>query len=511
MKESHFNSVYWKKGHNKYTKLVINKANGKPRTIHNPSKRLKIIQRKALEKLQVVKKFQPRSHAHGFAQGKSIITNAAFHQKSKRIIKMDLKDFFPSIHFGRVRGMFMAYPFEFGEKAATIMAQLACLDDKIGILPQGGPLSPYIANMMCRRLDKKLAEVARSHRCHFTRYADDITFSTNDVSQNNINGLIKETSSIIESEGFVVNKDKTKILTPEERQVVTGIIINDGINVNRRYVRNLRATLRNCDKDGIESQIERKIFRDNRSSRPNLYASLYHPSKMKFEKSYNENKELYEYNPFFIEYLEEYYELDEDKDDEFLKTLSNKYISYTFDFRNKTYQIIMNYNFNDESFDYFLNAHASALPFDYLDTISRIYCVKYNCRNIYIDNHDNKEKFLDSLIPDKKEEEEKEKEKEKDEALVKKSIFYSKTKKTIKPKNKILNYSSNKFKYKGLLKEFSDLIFGFDIYDSSNNLVLNYFDLENQIFSVKKNDDYEIVQKEENFMSFKNFAMMSKT
>jgi len=282
MKESHFNSVYWKKGHNKYTKLVINKANGKPRTIHNPSKRLKIIQRKALEKLQVVKKFQPRSHAHGFAQGKSIITNAAFHQKSKRIIKMDLKDFFPSIHFGRVRGMFMAYPFEFGEKAATIMAQLACLDDKIGILPQGGPLSPYIANMMCRRLDKKLAEVARSHRCHFTRYADDITFSTNDVSQNNINGLIKETSSIIESEGFVVNKDKTKILTPEERQVVTGIIINDGINVNRRYVRNLRATLRNCDKDGIESQIERKIFRDNRSSRPNLYASLYHPSKIYF-------------------------------------------------------------------------------------------------------------------------------------------------------------------------------------------------------------------------------------
>ena len=229
---------------------------------------------------------------------------------------------------------------------------------------------------------------------------------------------------------------------------------------------------------------------------------LYHPSKMKFEKSYNENKELYEYNPFFIEYLEEYYELDEDKDDEFLKTLSNKYISYTFDFRNKTYQIIMNYNFNDESFDYFLNDKASALTFEFLDTISRIYCVKYNCRNIYTDNYDNKEKLFDSLIPDKKEEEVK----ENDEAPVKNNIFYSKTKKTIKPKNKILNYSSNKFKYKGLLKEFSDLIFGFDIYDSSNNLVLNYFDLENQIFSVKKNHDYEMVQQEENnFISFKNF------
>jgi RNA-directed DNA polymerase len=277
--ESFFNLAYWKKGQDKYTKRTINKATGKPRTIHIPSKRLKIIQRIALKKLQSEKKFQPRSHAHGFAQGKSIITNAACHVKSKRIIKMDLKDFFHSIHFGRVRGMFMSYPFEFGDKAATIMAQLSCLDERVGVLPQGGPLSPYIANMMCRRLDKRLAEVARSHRCHFTRYADDITFSTNDISQDNINDLIKEASSIVESEGFIVNNDKTKILTPEERQVVTGIIINDGINVNRRYVRNLRATLKNCKKDGIDSQIDGKIFRDNRSSRPNHNASNYHPSK----------------------------------------------------------------------------------------------------------------------------------------------------------------------------------------------------------------------------------------
>ena len=111
---------------------------------------------------------------------------------------MDLKDFFHSINFGRVRGMFMSYPFEFGDNAATIMAQLSCLDEMVGILPQGGPLSPYIANMMCRRLDKRLAEVARSHRCHFTRYADDITFSTNDISQDNIDDLIKLAKSSIE-------------------------------------------------------------------------------------------------------------------------------------------------------------------------------------------------------------------------------------------------------------------------------------------------------------------------
>ena len=102
---------------------------------------------------------------------------------------------------------------------------------------------------------------------------DDITFSTNDLSQDNIDDLIKETSLIIESEGFVVNANKTKILTPEERQVVTGIIVNDGINVNRRYVRNLRATLKNCEESGIESQIDKVIFTDDRSSRPNSNAN----------------------------------------------------------------------------------------------------------------------------------------------------------------------------------------------------------------------------------------------
>jgi hypothetical protein len=277
--ESKFNYYFRKvKGKKNYRELTINKASGKPRTIHAVSPRLKKIQRIALEKLQKVKRFQPSNYAHGFVPEKSIITNAICHRKSKRIIKMDLKDFFTSIHFGRVRGMFMAYPFEFGKDAATIMAQLSCLDDATGILPQGGSLSPYIANMMCRRLDKKLAQVARDHRCHFTRYADDITFSTNDVSQENIDDLIKETGKVIESEYFVVNTDKTKVLTPEDRQVVTGIIVNDGININRRYIRNLRATIRNCEKFGIASQIERKIFRDIRCSRPNKFASNNHPS-----------------------------------------------------------------------------------------------------------------------------------------------------------------------------------------------------------------------------------------
>lgn len=94
-------------------------------------------------------------------------------------------------------------------------------------------------------------------------------------------------------------------------------------------------------------------------------------------------------------------------------------------------------------------------------------------------------------------------EEEKDE--VKNKIFYSKSKKIIDPKKKIIDYTSNKFKYKGLLKEFSDLIVGSDIYDSSNKLVSSYEDLENEIFSVKKNDDFEVVSQNESKISFKSF------
>ena len=225
---------------------------------------------------------------------------------------------------------------------------------------------------------------------------------------------------------------------------------------------------------------------------------LYYPAKTKFEKLYEENKELYEYEPFLMSYLDEYYELEETKSDGDLKTLKNKYLYYSFDFRDKTYKIVMNYNFEHESFDYYLNDKSYVLPFDFLDTISRIYCVKYECKNIYVDNYDNREKLLDSLNPTNKEEQEK--------YEVKNNIFYTKSKKTIVPKNKIIDYTSNKFKYKGLLKEFSELLLGSDIYDSSNKLVTTYEDLENEIFSVKKNDDFEVVsKKEESFISFKYF------
>jgi RNA-directed DNA polymerase len=249
-----------------YQTVQIPKSNGKVRTLNAVQGPLKWLQRRTLDKLQA--EYKPSAYAHGFVPGKSIITNSALHRRKKLIIKLDMEDFFPSITFPRVRGMFMAPPFNFGREAATTMAQMACLDDEIGALPQGGVLSPYISNMLCRRLDKKLAIVAQENKCRYSRYADDLTFSTNDVVHFRQKKFLKKVSKAVEKENFAINETKTRCLTRSERQIVTGIVINDGVNVNRKYVRNIRAILYNCERNGIESQaLKSDGYRDSRSSR----------------------------------------------------------------------------------------------------------------------------------------------------------------------------------------------------------------------------------------------------
>ncbi|MBT6489393.1 MAG: RNA-directed DNA polymerase, partial [Deltaproteobacteria bacterium] len=250
-----------------YTRKDLPKSNGGVRTIHAVSGPIKGLQRTALDKLQ--EDFKPTAYAHGFTPEKSILTNAYVHQGSKIILRIDLKDFFPSINFGRVRGMFMSPPFKFGEQAATAMAQMSCLAGSEDVLPQGGVLSPYIANMLCRRLDARLAGLSRTWKCRFTRYADDCVFSTNDTKRLNAEKFVAQVEEIIREEGFQINPDKTRVMYPHERQMVTGVVVNDGININRRYYRSLRALLHNWKKYGISSQLVKSGgFKDERNPGP---------------------------------------------------------------------------------------------------------------------------------------------------------------------------------------------------------------------------------------------------
>jgi RNA-directed DNA polymerase len=157
----------------KYTSFSIPKKSGDLRSIHVPSPGLKIIQQKLNQILKVI--YNPRFIVHGFTKERNIVTNASIHVRQKFVLNIDIENFFPSINFGRVRGLFINKPYQVDPSLATIIANICCFNNE---LPQGAPTSPIISNMICARLDSQLYEIAKKHRCYYSRYADDITFST---------------------------------------------------------------------------------------------------------------------------------------------------------------------------------------------------------------------------------------------------------------------------------------------------------------------------------------------
>lgn len=225
---------------------IARRSGGEPRIIQTPIKPIRDMQTTLLPMLEAV--YEPRPHVHGFVAGRSAVTNAAIHRGQRWILRLDLKDFFPSINFGRVRGMFMARPFGLSTEVATTLAQICCHK---GALPQGAPTSPIISNLICRGLDARLARYASVAHCSYTRYADDLCFS---AGRRDFPRLLAEIidrrpilnpdlRTIIDGEGFVVNEDKTRLMPRHQRQRVTGIVVNKKLNVPREYYRHLRAVL----------------------------------------------------------------------------------------------------------------------------------------------------------------------------------------------------------------------------------------------------------------------------
>lgn len=229
-----------------YSTFTIKKKNGGTREISVPSPELMSIQRKialSLYKYEQFLKKEKQTHdniSHAFEKGKSIITNAQIHRNKRYVLNIDLKDFFPTIHFGRVRGYFMNNrDYHLSKEIATIIAQLTCFKGK---LPQGAPTSPIIANLICNILDMRLLTLSKKYKVDYTRYADDLTFSTNDKNFLDEQDLfLKAVSNEIEKAGFTVNETKTRCQYRDSRQVVTGLIVNKKINVIKDYYKTTRA------------------------------------------------------------------------------------------------------------------------------------------------------------------------------------------------------------------------------------------------------------------------------
>ncbi|MFD2673073.1 retron Ec67 family RNA-directed DNA polymerase/endonuclease [Marinicrinis sediminis] len=246
--------ILYIKGTNKlYTSFEINKKNGGTRKINAPSEDLKDIQKKLAEALYNHKKKKKRGSrdkiSHAFEIDKGIITNAENHRNKRFIFNIDLDNFFDSFHFGRVRGYFHKNDhFSLPIEVATAIAQISCYEGK---LPQGAPSSPIITNLICEILDHRILKIAKQYKLDYTRYADDLTFSTNDKnflkSQSELYNMVSEE---INRAGFKINDKKTRLQFRDSQQIVTGLVVNKKIHVNSVYYKETRAMAHHLYKYG---------------------------------------------------------------------------------------------------------------------------------------------------------------------------------------------------------------------------------------------------------------------
>lgn len=223
-----------------YVEYEIQKRSGGSRTIVAPVDALKLIQLKILHALELV--YHPNARASAFVKQRGVMYNARPHLKAHEMVNFDIKDFFPSISENRIYGIFHEY-FRLGQEASNCLKHLVCYH---GTLPQGAPTSPFLSNMIMYRVDQQLSQIAKSAGCRYSRYVDDITISSNRRIPERIwkdNQLSEAIVHVIETNGFHLNTSKTRISRRGQRKSVTGIVVNEKYNVNRHYLRTVRAML----------------------------------------------------------------------------------------------------------------------------------------------------------------------------------------------------------------------------------------------------------------------------
>jgi len=252
----------------KYKTFQIPKRSGGQRTIKAPVESLKLLQRRVsnllqdcMDEINAARQLKDRT-AHGFKRKRSIITNARQHRHRRWVFNLDLEEFFPSINFGRVRGFFLKNrDFELHPDVATVLAQIACHENS---LPQGSPCSPVISNLVAHLLDMRLVKLASEAGCTYSRYADDLTFSTNKQkfppeiavpsAAEGVGSHLwlpgEALRTLIESTGFRINTQKTHLMYRASRQNVTGLVVNQKINVRWEYRHNVRAMVHSLVQTG---------------------------------------------------------------------------------------------------------------------------------------------------------------------------------------------------------------------------------------------------------------------
>jgi RNA-directed DNA polymerase len=253
-----------------YVYFEIPKRSGGKRLLSAPMPTLAKAQEWVLH--NILEKLPTEEPAHGFIKAHSTVTNAIPHLQKDLVVNLDLSDFFPTITYRRVRGFFEKLGYS---PAVSTLLALLCTecprrpveyDGKryqvaIGerALPQGACTSPAISNQISRTLDKRLLGMSKKHGWVYTRYADDLTFSTTAEKKSDLPMMLARVRHIVSDEGFALNPKKGRVQRRSTRQCVTGIVVNDKPGLPREDVRKLRAILHQAQKTGLEAQNREKI------------------------------------------------------------------------------------------------------------------------------------------------------------------------------------------------------------------------------------------------------------
>ena len=248
-----------------YKRFLMPKKAGGHRLISAPMPRLKAAQHWILE--NVLNIIPIHSAAHGFVIQRSIVSNAAPHVGAELVINLDLKDFFPTVSYKRVKGLFRTLGYS--EQIATILG-LICSEpetEQVQLdgetyyvatsdrhLPQGAPTSPALTNILCYRFDRRIQGIANKLGFKYTRYADDLSFSHAKGDEKAYLKLMWQVRKVITEEGFNLHPDKIRVMRKGARQEVTGLVVNDKVNINRKSLRNFRALIFQIEKDGIQDK-----------------------------------------------------------------------------------------------------------------------------------------------------------------------------------------------------------------------------------------------------------------
>lgn len=228
-----------------YRHFSIPKRDNTTRDIYEPLPDLKFVQNWILH--NILENVTVSGYAKAYVKGKNLKTNAWYHTNQPVLVTMDIKNFFPSITITQVTRIFENLGY--AHNISCFLARLCCLNH---VLPQGAPTSPYLSNLRMLALDDKLAKYAKEHKLHYTRYADDLTFSGDFEPKI----LIKDVKDFVFTEGFSINSKKTRVARKNARQEVTGIVVNSHTQISREKRRMIRQQVYYIRKFGLDSHLE---------------------------------------------------------------------------------------------------------------------------------------------------------------------------------------------------------------------------------------------------------------